>query len=874
MMVAPAHNAADLERLTESLKHQLEQADQQLHKAFQNNEPIFELVTRRAELVSDVLRNSWQPFLGGSRSSNEKPSLALIAVGGFGRGELHPYSDIDLLVLNQSDNDQTNRRLETWIGVLWNAGLAVSHSVRSLEECCRQADQDVTVVTNLMEARLLAGDENLFQQMLQQTSAHKMWPARAFFAAKLAEQEQRHSSFDDTAYKLEPNLKEGPGGLRDIQTIAWVARRQFGDADLTTLVGHGFLLRDEYNDLINARDFLWRVRWINHCITDRPEERLLFAQQKQLAAKLGYQDSQQATRGVEQFMQQYYRTVTSVERLNERLLQQYREELLISGAKVRKLDSEFQVRDDYIEACHPSVFDDRPLAIMDLFLQLQADSSIKGVRAGTIRWLRQALKTHGEQLAQNPRCLARFMDILRQPVGVYSQLARMNRYGLLARLIPGFSKVTGLMQFDLFHIYTVDQHTLFVIRNLRRFAYEKHPELFTHAGQVFQRIDKPELLYLAALFHDIAKGRGGDHSELGAQDAREFGARLNLAKSEVRLVSWLVENHLLLSRTAQREDISDPDIIHRFALDVADREHLDYLYLLTVADIAATNPDLWNSWKDMLLWDLYQRTASAFQQGLSRPLTKTQKARETRSMVFSQLVAEQVNVDALDGLWRSFPEQIFERFDDDQLLWVTQTMLMRDDSVWPLVELRSLEDEEITELLVVGQSFDGFFATVIGELDKMRCNIFNARIQTTKDDLAVDIFQLIDASGSPLNGSDCQRLRAQLSTHLRTLTTPETVHFSIPRRLREFLSNAIIHFSRVNNLTKMEVRCTDRPGLLSCIASVLLKHKVRLHDARIATFGEHVEDSFLLSDYANKALSKEACASLQATLQQALDAPL
>lgn len=854
--------------LTETLKSRLAQADEQLQSAFDAGQPIDTLVTRRAALIAELLRDSWQAMLV------QASGLALIAVGGFGRGELHPYSDIDLLVLHGGDLGGDQEALENWLGVLWNAGLAVSHSVRNLEECRDQASRDVTTVTNLMEARLLAGDDSLFQHLQQQTTAHRMWPAGEFFAAKLAEQEQRHASFEDTAYRLEPNLKEGPGGLRDVQTIAWVARRQFGDSDLATLVGHGFLLRDEYNELVSARDFLWRVRWINHTITGRPEERLLFAQQKQLADALGYRDDQQATRAVEQFMQRYYRTVTRIERLNERLLQQYREELLITGAQVRELDGEFQVRDDYLEARHPGVFEDRPLAIMDVFLHLQAEPAIRGVRAGTIRWLRQALRTHGGQLGNNPRALSRFVDILRQPRGVYSQLARMNRYGLLARLIPGFASVTGLMQFDLFHVYTVDQHTLFVIRNLRRFAHGKYTDQFTHAASVFQRVDKPEILYLAALFHDIAKGRGGDHSELGALDAKQFTTRLNLAGSEVRMVCWLVEQHLLLSRTAQREDLSDPDVIHRFASKVADREHLDYLYLLTVADIAATNPDLWNSWKDMLLWDLYQKTAGAFNQGLNRPLSRTEKARETRSRVFSQLVAQHTPIDALSELWRSFPKEIFERFDDDQLQWLTQAMLDHADADWPLIAMRSLAEEEITELLVVGENFDGFFAAVISELDRMRCNIYNARIQTTRDELAVDVFQLVDASGLPLNESDCQRLRQVLIECLSARRPPETLQFLIPRRLREFLSNAVIRFSEAGGLTKMEVRCTDRPGLLSSIANVLLAHKVRLHDARIATFGEQVEDSFLLSDYADKQLNSSTCEALQQNLQQALDTPL
>lgn len=844
---------------------------------------ITKLVTQRSKLVSELLRTSWEAIFDVSTNH------ALIAVGGFGRGELHPQSDIDVLIL-VGEQQNLDIDLNVWLGLLWDIGLTISHAVRSPRQCKASAKTDVTIATALMEARLLLGNESLFQDLLETTGVSHIWPADRFFSAKLEEQEQRHASFDDTAYRLEPNLKEGLGGLRDIQTIGWVARRYFGDANLETLVGHGFLLLTEYDELITARNFLWQVRWINHELTGRAEERLLFAQQKQLAAALGYHD-QQATRAVEQFMQKYYQTLTSVQRLNERLLQQYREELLMTPENVRVIDREFQVRNAYLEVRQDDVFDCRPLAILDVFLHLQNDESIQGVRAGTIRRLRSALKAQGDCMAEDPAVLERFVDILRQQQGVYTQLARMNRYGLLARLIPGFADVTGLMQFDLFHVYTVDQHTLFVIRNLRRFAYGKYQELFGHVAEVFVRVDKPELLYLAALFHDIAKGRGGDHSQLGAKDARQFTARLSINDSESKLIAWLVNEHLLLSRTAQREDLSDPEVIHRFASKVANRERLDYLYLLTVADIAATNPDLWNSWKDMLFWDLYQKTSMALQQGLNRPLQRIEVARETRSRVFSQLLASGVDVAPLSRLWRTFPERAFQRFDDKQLLWVTQGLLGWSNKQQPLIQSRVLEDEEVTELLVAGISYDGFFATVIGQLEQMRCDVFNARIQTTNDGLAVDLFQMVDASGRPLNYSDIERLQSQLSSLLVEATVPTPVNFTIPRRLREFLSNAEVKFSHLSHsidhedvadaqqkeetkLTCVDVRCTDRPGLLSSIANVLLAQKVRLHDARIATFGEQVEDRFVISDYTNQPLDSAHCSVLHEALQQALDNPL
>ncbi|GAB4114346.1 MAG: [protein-PII] uridylyltransferase [Wenzhouxiangellaceae bacterium] len=878
----------------------LQQLDAAQQRSFRDPmaAPIQQLVQQRAEHVADIIRLLWRDAVQ-QHAGTAGAHMALVAAGGFGRMELHPYSDIDLLILDADGTDAEPALIEHFISQCWDAGLAVSHSVRNIEQTLAQCHRDVVTVTSLMEARFLCGDQARYaqlQQNLQQT-LDRHWPPQRFFTAKMAEQERRHASFDDTAYRLEPNIKDGPGGLRDIQNIAWVCQRCFGSAELQTLVAQRFLNANEYQQLLDGRDFLWRVRWANHQLAGRAEERLLFAQQKQLAALFGQQTDANANVAVERFMQAYYRTVTQLERLNERLLQQLRESFSDSaGQSVYALDDEFQVINGYLEVQHDGVLLQRPLAIMELFLKLQDQPNIKGVRATSIRLLQQALAQHGDELRHSQAALQVFWRILNHPNGVYSQLSRMARYGLLADLLPAFGKVSGLMQFDLFHVYTVDQHTLFVIRNLRRFAHRKHADQFGHAIEVFARVERPVLLYLAGLFHDIAKGQGGDHSELGAANVAEFAARLPLPPEDVELLSWLVRQHLLMSRVAQHSDISDPEVIQQFAREVGSRRRLDYLYLLTVADIAATNPGLWNSWKDSLLWNLLEATSNALQRGLQRPLPRSLVVRETRGLLFSELIGQGYAAEQVSAFIARMPRHSFLRLDNDELHWVAECLLhdSKPDAATqdtatrppPLLRLRTLVAENVTALLVIAPSFDGFFATVMSVMDRMRLNIYHARILHTQDaqPLAVDLFQLVGADGLPLSASDGQRLQQKLAHSLQRQEIPTRIDYAVPRRLREFISDAEIVFTAARQdreihpfemhlheqLTVMEISCTDRPGLLSLIALCLLQQGIRLHDARIATYGEQVRDIFLLSDYSDKPLSTQARSELRTALLQSL----
>lgn len=862
--------------------------DSTLLETFRRNPltPIEALLQGRANQLAESTKALWQ--LAGSFHQSDNHDLALVAIGGFGRGELHPHSDIDLLILySEQPGPVDTLVIETFISNCWDAGLPVSHNVLTPDECVTQAREDVTFLTSLIQVRLLAGSHTMLEQLLERVKPEEIWSVPDYFNAKVKEQAHRHMRFDDTAGQLEPNIKQGPGGLRDLQTIAWVCLRRFGKTDMATLLGNGLLNEYEFSQLIESRDFMWRIRWANHMLAGRAEERLLFARQKQLAGLFGYEDDLQPTHAVEQFMQQYYRHNIRLQRYNERILQQFREELQgdePAASPVQIINAHFQIRMDYLEVRQPELFKQDPAAILELFLVLQKKPDIKGVRATTIRLLRQAIN---QQVRLQPEFFARtetlrvFCQVLQQPHGVYTQLARMHRYGLLAHLLPGFAAVSGLMQFDLFHVYTVDQHTLFVVRNLRRMAYGKYADKFGHAIQLMQSIESPSILYLAALFHDIAKGRGGDHAELGAHDVKRFCRSADVPAHHIDLISWLVKAHLLMSHTAQRKDLSDPDVIQSFAIAVKTQRRLDHLYLLTVADIAATNPDLWNSWKDSLLWELYQKATDCFRRGLSNPISRAMSARSTRARVFSELLGRGYSESAITLSWQQFSESLFVRLEDDQLIWLSEVLLSERDTAGYEVLLRQLIDTDVTEIVVIGPSFDGFFATITTSLESMRCNIYNARIQSTVDPesgeiTAVDLLQFTDGNDQPLQSRDCQRLQDEIRSRLEHKSPPKPMTSSVPARLREFACEIEISMTERKLLnaeggaeqiyTELELRCIDRFGILSSIALLFLKHTIRLHDARIATFGERVEDTFLLTDYANKALTAAECEQLKIDL--------
>ncbi|MBP9216949.1 MAG: [protein-PII] uridylyltransferase, partial [Agitococcus sp.] len=575
----------------------LKQCQQQLWTRFNDGEDVRLLVQARAVTVDAVLKHAWQRFDLGQESD-----IALLAVGGYGRGELHPYSDIDVLILHSDTtlSIELQEKVSQFITLLWDLGLDIGSSVRSLETCIDKVNEDITIATTFLEIRTLCGRDNLRQNLLE--LINPLWSDAVFFEAKRDEQIARHHKHNDTEYNLEPDLKNAPGGLRDIQTIVWVTKRHFQTSNLYDLVTNGFLTEYEYKQLAEGETFLWKIRFALHHIAARNENKLLFDYQRNLAQHFGYTDNN-ANRAVEQFMKEYYRVVMTLSMLNEMLLQ-YFDEVILKGdedAHIQVISDDFQIRNNYLEVRHHQVFARNTSALMELFAVLSESDDITGIRASTIRLIMVEARKINQSFRDNPQNKAYFMEILRSPRSLFNTLKRMKRYGVLGKYLPAFGLIIGQMQYDLFHIYTVDAHTLLVIKNMSRFCRAEDKIQFPLVSEVAQNLAMPELLYLSGLFHDIGKGRGGDHSELGSVDAIEFCLNHGLSQRSANLVAWLTRNHLLMSMTAQKQDLSDPEVIYNFAQKVGDVSHLDYLYALTVSDICATNPKLWNSWRDSLL---------------------------------------------------------------------------------------------------------------------------------------------------------------------------------------------------------------------------------------------------------------------------------
>jgi [protein-PII] uridylyltransferase len=846
-------------------------AHAELRSRFLAEEPVEDLVHARAALVDTVLRAAWN-----LRCAARSGSWALVAVGGYGRGELHPASDIDILLLvPEPPDDAGSAAVESLVTFLWDLGLEVGHSVRTVAQCREECVGDVGVMTTLLEARLLAGDAALLEAMHAALAPEHIWPVKAFFTAKVREQAERHLKANDTAYNLEPNVKTGPGGLRDIQTVAWVAQRYFGAGALGALVTHGFLSATELRRLEQARTFLWRVRFGLHVLNGRREDRLLFDHQQRLAQIFGYEDASY-TLAVEQFMQRYYRTVMEVSLLNELVLQLFREALLPESEPPRPLNARFQVRNGSLEAISEEVFARSPSALLELFVLLQQNPEVAGVRAATMRAVARSLWLIDEEFRQNPRHHRLFLEILRAPVGVTHELRRMNTYGVLGRYIPAFGRVVGRMQYDLFHAYTVDAHTLFVVSHLRRFAMPRYDHELPDASRLMQQLPHPEVAYLAALFHDLAKGRGGDHSELGAVDAEAFCLEQGLSPYDARLVAWLVRNHLELSITAQKQDIGDPQVINAFARRVGDETHLDYLYVLTCADVRGTNPKLWNSWKASLFREFHQRVRRALRRGLESPIDPEHLVRETQDGARRLLLERGVGEAELSAVWSRFAAGYFLQHSPEEVAWHTRLLAERDAaSDEPLVKLEPRSVRGTTAVLMFTRARRHGFARTTAVLDQLGLNIVDARITPTGDGFSLDLYHVLEDDGAAIADSD--RLREIERALWRSVQSPEDAPLSVsrraPRQARMFNTPTQIALSvdERNGRSVLELTAGDRPGLLCDVGKVLMQEGVELHAAKIMTVGERAEDVFYLTDLGNRPLADDAAERLRGHLTQVLD---
>ena len=863
------HDLTETDSRIEIFKRAIAGVNTKLEQRFNEGEDIRSLVNERSRFIDVMLHYAWFQY------DWDQADISLIAVGGFGRGELHPHSDIDLLILlSDSAGKKYDSQLQSFITFLWDIGLEIGSSVRTVKECANIAKNDITVITNLMESRRLAGDINIYKKLLLMTTPDKMWSLKDFFNAKSTEQTNRYEKHNNTEYNLEPNIKNAPGGLRDIQMINWVAKRYFGVRTLRELEGKNFFTENEFGVLHSGEEFLWQVRYGLHLLAGRPEERLLFEHQRELAKAFGYEDSAEGL-AVEQFMAKYYRTVTALRELNEVLLQFLEEEIKESQkAKTSVINDRFQLRDNHIEITRESVFDEYPGALLEIFIHMGNNPNIEGARASTIRLIRTKRSLVDQNFRQSSDNKRMFLALFSIKYGLVTQLTRMKRYGILGLYLPAFGKIIGQMQHDLFHRYTVDAHTLLVIKNMRMFHLPEQQKQFPVAAHVMNNLPKPELLYIAGLFHDIGKGRGGDHSTLGAVDALEFCQEHGLSIRESRLVAWLVEKHLLMSYVSQKKDISDPEVIHGFATQVGDQLHLDYLYALTVADMCGTNPEIWNTWRASLMRQLYTDTKRALRRGLENTIDLQEMKEEKRHLALLKMEGNGVNPEQAEAIWQDMGDEYFIRETHNDIAWQTEALINHspDQPLVLIQEATSPAFKGATQIFVYVKDAQHVFMAVATRLALLGLNIQDAKIYNSATGYTLDTFHVLNDGFEPLGNNpklfkkisdallDELELIGEYSKPTQKITPRELKQFQISTRTE-------LSLNTTRNCSVLQVTSPDRPGLLATIASIFMDQGIVMENAKISTLGERVEDVFFIRDLDGQPLNDENKARI---LQEAI----
>ena len=814
---------------------------------FRKTQSVGRLTKQLTKMSDQILAHLWNDC-----GLNNKASL--IAVGGYGRNALFPHSDIDILILLPAEEKQAlalSKQVEQFIARCWDMGLEIGSSVRNTAECMSESEQDVTVRTSLLEARFLCGNKQLFKDFAKAFEA-AMDP-KAFFQAKLAEQIQRHYKYQDTPYSLEPNCKESPGGLRDLQVISWVSKAAYLGNTFKDLSLAGLVTQRELTELNRNQRFLETLRANLHLLAKRRQDVLAFDLQAPLAAAMGIKE-ESSRLASEAIMRRYYWAAKAVNQLNDVLLQNIEALLFPQESKTTHAISGegnecFIERQGVLDITDPQLFQKHPEQILRTFLVFAQTANVKSLSATIFRALYNARQKMDSKWRKDPVNRALFMEILKEPEGVSRAFQLMNRTSVLGRYLPAFRKIVGQMQHDLFHVYTVDQHILMVLRNIRRFMVVEYTHEFPFCSSLIAHFEKPWLLVIAALFHDIAKGRGGDHSELGKADMRKFAKDHGLNKADTELLIWLVAEHLNMSQVAQKQDITDPEVVQAFAKKVGDERHLTALYLLTVADVRGTSPKVWNAWKGKLLEDLYRVTLRVL--GGAKPDASSELAQhQEESRAKLRLYA--IEDSAYENLWKQLDVAFFLRQDAADIAWLTRHLFNKVDSENPVVRARLSPVGEGLQIAVYIKDQEDLFARICAYFERHGFSIWDARIHTTKHGYALDTFQisgsnLVDEGGSYRDL--IQLVEYELTAALQSndpLPSPSMGRLS--RQSRTFPIQPRVHMTpdERGHYYALSLSASDRTGLLYAISRVLAKHQVSLHTARINTLGERVEDVFLL----------------------------
>ena len=804
----------------------------------------FEATGRPDKLLGQLRRIIDEALIQAWKAARLPCAWALVAVGGYGRGEQYPHSDVDILVLlHEPATPEQQVKLEELVQLFWDIGLEIGHSIRTIDECLSESAADITVQTALLESRLITGNRKLFHSLEEHCRAAV--DPQAFFQAKLLELRQRHAKYEDTPYSLEPNCKESPGGLRDLQVILWVAKAAGLGDSWRKLAERGLLTATEARQISEKERVFKVIRIRLHLHAGRREDRLLFDLQTPIAEQFGFRTTE-TRRASEYLMQHYYWAAKAVTQLNTILLQNIQSQLFPQPAVPRPINERFNEVNGLIDIAHDEVFTREPSAMLEIFLLLSRHEALRGMTARTQRELWHARFRIDESFRRNPANKALFLQILQAPRGVIHSLRHMNQLSILGRYLPNFRRIVGQMQHDLFHVYTVDQHTLMVVRNLRRFTMSEHAHEYPFCSRLIADFSKPWLLYVAALFHDIAKGRGGDHSLLGMKDAEQFCKSHGISKEDTDLVVFLVERHLAMSHVAQKQDLSDPDVIRAFADLVKDERHLTALYLLTVADIRGTSPKVWNAWKGKLLEDLYRLTLRVLA-GVTPSADRELENRQYEALTTLRLYT--LPEGAHQQLWKQLDMAYFLRHEASDIAWQTRVLYNRLNSTKPVVKCRAAPIGEGVQVVVYVKDQPDLFARICSYFAHKNFSILDAKIHTTRHGYALDtflvaeptfassyrdIFALIEHELSRLleeQGPLSPPTRGRLSRLSRTFPVSPTVDLRPDERGQYYL---------------LSISANDRNGLLYDIACVLGKYGINLHTAKVMTLGERVEDVFLV----------------------------
>ena len=787
-------------------------------------------------------------------------TATLIAVGGYGRGEQFPHSDVDLLILLRTKPSESETKLiESFLGLCWDIGLEIGHSVRTLPECLSQAAADITIQTSLLESRWLAGERAGFKELSKamSQSISTLKEQQKFFQAKVLELQQRHAKFEDTPFSLEPNCKESPGGLRDLQVLLWIAKAASLGNSWPKLVGLGILNKQEAKEIQSNEHTIKRVRALLHIAAHRREDRLVFDLQAQVAQLAGYSAKDASNRQAsEELMQRYYRAAKVVTQLNSIALQHFEERLFAQeGSTPEPINEYFQNHRGLLDARRPDLFQKHPEQLLRAFLLVEQHPELSGISGPTLRLIWASRDLVNAAFRKNPANRSLFVEIIKEPRGVTHALRRMNQWSILGRYLPAFRRIVGRMQHDLFHVYTVDQHILMVIRNLRRFAMSEHAHEYPFCTQLMAEFGRPWVLYTAALFHDIAKGRGGDHSQLGMVDARRFCNEHQFANEDTELIVFLVEHHLSMSSVAQKQDLSEPEVIENFASMVKTVDRLTALYLLTVADVRGTSPKVWNGWKAKLLEDLYRSTkrhlsGEAVAQGA---YLDEQRVQARRILNLYALDQSHYNV-----LWQQLDIGFFLRHDPQDIAWQTRVLYKYPQPQSPVVKTRLSPTGEGFQVVVYVRDQVDLFARICGYFDSKNLSVLDAKAHTSKHGYALDSFLVVDPLQRSLDGvaspgnhyrDILSLVESELTERLqRASQLQPPVRGRISRRSRYFPIQPKVDLrpDEKGKLHLLTVTANDRTGLLYGIARVLAINNVNLHTARVTTLGERVEDLFLI----------------------------